>query len=234
MKPNLLLLHGAIGSEDQLIPLKKHLSDSFNCYSLNFPGHGGRSFEKSFSIATFADSVLRFMEKEKFDKIDIFGYSMGGYVALYLAKIRPEKVGKIMTLGTKFHWSPQVAENETLMLQPKKIQQKIPAFADALAKRHAPLDWMEVLSRTADMMTQMGKDNPLKKEDYGLIQHQVNIGLADSDEMVTLEETEAVVRYLPIRYPKKFNIPKMENHSTKSSNALCFVDLKYTNPATNP
>ena len=197
MKRNLLLLHGAIGSEDQLAPLKKHLSDCFNCYSLNFPGHGGRPFENDFSIATFADNVLRFLKQEGLDSIDVFGYSMGGYVALYLAKNHPEKVGRIMTLGTKFHWSPEVAEKETMMLQPIKIQQKVPAFADALDKRHAPLDWKKVLNRTADMMTQMGKDNPLKEDDYRMIQHQVNIGLADRDEMVTLEETETVVQSLP-------------------------------------
>jgi esterase/lipase len=41
MKKTLLLLHGALGSEKELIPLKKLLTETFDVRSFNFSGHGG-------------------------------------------------------------------------------------------------------------------------------------------------------------------------------------------------
>ena len=46
------------------------------------------------------------------------GHSMGGYVALKLALKRPELVDRIITLGTKFNWTPEVAAKEVKMLNP--------------------------------------------------------------------------------------------------------------------
>jgi pimeloyl-ACP methyl ester carboxylesterase len=54
-----------------------------------------------------------------------------------------------------------------------------------------------VLSKTAAMLTAMGKNNPLKPADYPAIQHPVLLMLGDRDKMVTLDETVEVHKYLP-------------------------------------
>ncbi len=193
----LLLLHGAIGAKDQLISLSESLKDSFEIYNLNFSGHGGRDFVNEFNIKQFANELINFLDENQIHQIDIFGYSMGGYVALYAAKYFPKRIGKVVTLGTKFNWDKKIAEKETKMLNPTIIEQKIPAFANVLEKRHQPNDWKELLARTADMMIQMGENNPLKIDDYKNINHFVKIGLADTDEMVSLKETKEVYEALP-------------------------------------
>ena len=43
---------------------------------------------------------------------------MGGYVALHLALHHPERVQRIVTLGTKFRWDPVTAEREAARLDP--------------------------------------------------------------------------------------------------------------------
>jgi len=83
---NLLILHGAIGSKSQFNSLASLLNNQFNIHLLNFSGHGGEAFKENFNIPQFADDVLVYLEQQKVESIDIFGYSMGGYVALYLAK----------------------------------------------------------------------------------------------------------------------------------------------------
>lgn len=197
MQP-ILLLHGAIGAADQLIPLAEQLHDHYKVYTLNFSGHGGTPFpEGDFSIATFADGVLALLEREQLDKISIFGYSMGGYVAMYLAKYHPDKIDKIITLATKFHWDEATAVKEVKMLNADKIIEKVPDFAKALEKRHAPNDWKDVLHRTADMLQRMGMDNPLKADDYISITHPCMILIGDRDKMITLDETITVYKALP-------------------------------------
>ncbi len=195
---NLLILHGAIGSKEQFELLKKQLENQYHIHSINFSGHGGEAFKTTFNITQFADDVLVYLNQQHISTVEIFGYSMGGYVALYLAKNAPDRINKIITLGTKFSWTPEIAQQEIKMLDAEKIEEKIPAFAELLKLRHTPNNWKEVLIKTAEMMLEMGQKNPLTLNDYKTIRHQVKIGLADQDEMVTLEETVAVAEAIPL------------------------------------
>lgn len=193
----ILLLHGAIGAADQLSLLEEELAGSFAVHRLNFSGHGGFPFAaENFSIKLFATEVITFLDKKGIASISIFGYSMGGYVAMYLAKYHPERVNKIITLATKFTWDETIAANERKMLNAEKIEEKLPAFAAALQKRHDPNNWKSVLEKTAAMLIEMGKDNPLKPGDYPTIPHPVLLMLGDRDNMVTLDETVAVYKNL--------------------------------------
>jgi pimeloyl-ACP methyl ester carboxylesterase len=194
---HLLLLHGAIGAKDQLIPLGEKLNGHFYVHMLNFSGHGGQPIPDDFSIRAFADDVLRYLDDNKIAQVSIFGYSMGGYVALFLARYFPEKVNQIFTLATKFDWTPEIAARETGMLDAAKIAEKIPAFANQLEGRHHPVDWKQLLQKTAVMMCDMGDENPLKKEDFEAIDCPVLVGIGDSDTMVSLEESISVYRLLP-------------------------------------
>ncbi len=191
----LLLLHGALGSKEQLEQLQTFL-DTFETVSINFSGHGGEEFLTEFNINQFSKEVIQFLDENNIDKIDVFGYSMGGYVALYVAKYHSDRIGKIITLGTKFKWNSEIAEKEIKMLNADVIELKILAFANILQQRHQPNDWKELLAKTADMMVEMGNNNPLQIADYNAIQHKVKIGLADEDEMVSKEETLEVVNAL--------------------------------------
>lgn len=193
---HLLLLHGAIGAKEQLMPLAEKLKSSYIVHTLNFSGHGGEPMPTNFSIEIFANDVLNYLDKNNIDKINIFGYSMGGYVSLYLAQKHPSRINKVMTLATKFHWTEETAEKEIKMLNPEKIQEKLPEFAKTLEDRNKPNDWKLALKSTAEMMIALGKKNTLQLSDYQNIEHQTLISIGDKDSMVTLEETIAVYRQL--------------------------------------
>jgi pimeloyl-ACP methyl ester carboxylesterase len=194
---DILLLHGAIGAKDQLLSLEEKLADSFTVYRLNLSGHGGSPLiDEAFSITLFASQVILFLEEKGINSINIFGYSMGGYVAMYLAKHHPQKIKKIITLATKFNWDETIAAQEIKMLNPIKIEEKLPDFAAALQKRHAPNDWKIVLQKTTAMLTAMGKDNPLQAADYSEIHQPALLMLGDRDKMVTMDETMEVYKLL--------------------------------------
>ena len=194
---DLLLLHGAIGAKSQFTEIAGDLEKNFRIHSLNFTGHGGKDFSESFSIEMFADDVLLYLSANGLESIDVFGYSMGGYVAVYLARFHPEKIGKVFTFATKFSWTPEIAQKEIRFLDSEKIELKLPAFALELKHRHIPSDWKKVLSETRSMMINLGNSNPLKDDDYKNINHKILIGIGDKDTMVTLEETISVYRQLP-------------------------------------
>ena len=196
---SLLILHGAIGSKDQFEPLRKLLEGKYDLHTLDFSGHGQKDFaDEPYSIPMFADEVLQYVSDHNLQQVSIFGYSMGGYVAVYLAKNHPDKVNRIVTLATKFHWDEATAQKEAQMLDADKIEAKVPAFAAALEKRHAPKPWKEVMSRTKEMLNALGEQNALQPEDYASIQTPTLIMLGDKDKMVGLEETVAVYKKLPV------------------------------------
>jgi pimeloyl-ACP methyl ester carboxylesterase len=195
---HLLLLHGAVGAKDQLEPLAITLGERFHVYTLNFSGHGGEPFAGDFSIPRFAGEVAAHCSAHEVTKVSIFGYSMGGYVGLYLAKQNPGLIKKIVTLGTKFQWTEEIAAREVKMLNPGTIEEKVPAFAAQLKKRHTPNDWKEVLEKTKDMLLGLGRQNVLTPEDYATIQTPSLLLWGEKDKMVTLEETKAVQEALPV------------------------------------
>ncbi|MEZ4883173.1 MAG: alpha/beta hydrolase [Chitinophagales bacterium] len=197
MTNSILLLHGALGSKSQLKTLKIRLSKDFNVYDLNFEGHGGRPSNRDFTMDVFTENVLKFLEENKLSKVSILGYSMGGYVALTLAKNHPNVVDKIITLATKFDWTPAFAANEVKMLNPDAIEAKVPAFAQKLNALHSPNDWKEVVHKTADMMVGLGNGKRLHNADFQAINHPVLIGLGTLDKMVTREESEMTAKLLP-------------------------------------
>ena len=194
-----ILLHGAIGSAAQFDNLSAILQNEYDVHAINFYGHGGANDDgKYFSIPGFAEQVAAFIKDRAISgPVNIFGYSMGGYAAMYLAHIGSASISKIITLGTKFNWDEMIAAKECKMLQPAVIEQKVPAFAQELQQRHHPQSWKTVLNKTAEMLQQMGKQNPLQLEDYKSIQVPSLIMLGDKDKMVTREETIAVYEQLP-------------------------------------
>lgn len=193
----LLLIHGALGSEDQLIPLKKLLSEKREVHTLNFEGHGKSKSESDFSISLFKGNVVSFLNERKLTRVDIFGYSMGGYVALDLAFHYPAFVNNIITLGTKFAWNPTFAAKEIQMLDPERIQEKVPAFATHLQKLHGLENWRNVVLKTARLMQDLGDNPPLKKAEFNSILNRVLICLGELDKMSTVEESKEVAKYLP-------------------------------------
>ena len=193
----LLLLHGAMGSSAQLESLTDSLQDAYSIHVLNFPGHGGRELPTQLSIPSFADYVKEYIETNELNQVSVFGYSMGGYVGLYLAKQHPTLIDKVITLATKLEWNEAIAAKEIQMLQPAVIEQKVPAFATVLSDRHQPQDWKTIMLKTQEMLMELGKRNALLLTDYTALQTPILLLLGDRDKMVTLNETVAAYQQLP-------------------------------------
>lgn len=197
MKKTLILLHGALGSKNQFKSLKTQLEKSFDVHAINFDGHGGDGSAHEFSIQLFTENVINYTKANSIENANIFGYSMGGYVALNTALKMPRKINKVFTLGTKFNWSMESAEAEVKMLNPIKIKEKIPLFAERLRNVHSPQDWKKVMIMTSEMMINMAKGAKLFDADFKRINQNVVIGIGSLDKMVSYEESKYVSNLLP-------------------------------------
>ncbi len=197
MKQKLLILHGTAGSKQRFDAIVASLEVNFDIFRMNFSGHGGEVMpEEPFSIEMFTKDVIQFLNKNELRQINIFGYSMGGFVALYLASHFPDRVAKIFTLGTKFNWNKETVKQEIKLLDPDTIEEKLPQYAEELKLIHQPNDWKDVIKKTAEMLSQMGKKNPLTDADLTSLEIPVLIGMGDRDNLVIIEESVFSYRLL--------------------------------------
>ncbi len=195
---HLLLLHSALGASDQFAPLLPLLARHFTVHTLDFEGHGSAPLrDRPFRIQHFAENVIGYLDTHRLNAIDLFGYSLGGYVALYLARTQPDRVSGVFTLGTKLRWSLEIAAREVKLLDAEKMRQKVPQFARTLEERHTAAGWKTVLAHTADMLTTLGAQPLLGETDFAMLPQRIRIGLGDRDTTVTLEESMAAYRALP-------------------------------------
>ena len=194
---SILLLHGALGAAAQFDLLKEKLKANFNVFTLDFEGHGtSGNNNREFSIEHFAENLNQFLQQHADKKFLIFGYSMGGFVALYAASFQSQNISGIITLGTKFHWDEATAQREIKLLDPEKIKTKVPAFAAQLQALH-PHGFETVLNKSAAMMLQLGKQNPLTDERLQQVGIPVKMMLGENDNMVTETETLHAFHQIP-------------------------------------
>jgi pimeloyl-ACP methyl ester carboxylesterase len=198
MSKPLILLHGALSSKSQFDGLVPLLHSEAKL-ALDFPGHGSCALEREedFSVEGFARSVISTMDQQGIQQADVLGYSMGGYIAIYLCINYPERFNKIITLATKYHWSPEIATSETGKLNPQVLLEKASAFVEQLKELHPATPWETLLERTASFMHQLGRNDYLAVLHLSNIPHQVLVSLGDRDKMVTLDETVKAFKAFP-------------------------------------
>lgn len=167
-------------------------------------------------MSLFSGAVLRFLQDHHLPQVNIFGYSMGGYVALGLAARHPERLQKIVTLGTKLDWSPNVAAGMSRMFDPEKIEAKVPQFAETLARTHAPADWKAVCRYTTAFLDDLGNGLGLPQDTFAQIAGPVTIGWGELDNVVTMEESSRVAAQIPLG---KFQLLEGMKHPIEQVNA---------------
>ena len=194
---NLLLIHGAMGSASQLDKLKLALGDAHTIHVVELEGHGKTPATQSrFSMERFTADVRSVIAARSIEQTAIFGYSMGGYIALKLAAESPDIVSSVITLGTKMHWTPEIALLETSRLDASRIRANVPAFAVHLSKRHrgVPGGWELVLARTTTLMTELGAQPTIDSTFLSQIRQPVRMMVGDRDAIVSIDETASAVK----------------------------------------
>ncbi len=198
-KQKIVLLHGTLGTAQDLKPLVDFLNErEFEALTFNFSGHGnGAAWPDQFRIDLFAHDLEKFLVYHQLKNVPVFGYSLGGYVALYhKVNFENSPLSSIITYGTKFNWSESGVNKELPMLNPDHLSEKFPQFAESLREKHGER-WKSILRSTAHMMQNLQKLDGLTKEDLNELNAPVTLILGDLDRRVTTEETHLSASWIP-------------------------------------
>lgn len=183
----LVLIHGALGNQDEFQSVMPYLENQFDVHLYEIPGHGSRKQElEHFDLQTITSDLNGFLSE--IGKSYIFGFSLGGYLALHLATIKSENILGIVTLGTKFRWSPEIAQREIQSLDFQFLKEKAPPFFEYLIQLHGS-HLEQLLRSTARFMTKLGENPVLNPTSVEHIAIPIHITRGGKDKMVSLEES---------------------------------------------
>lgn len=91
-RPPLLLLHGGNQSAHSWDLVSLHLADRYRVLAPDQRGHGDSEWSREcdYSVGALARDAAAFLRDRRAERPIVFGHSMGGMVALLLAKLQPE------------------------------------------------------------------------------------------------------------------------------------------------
>jgi pimeloyl-ACP methyl ester carboxylesterase len=99
----LVLLHGAYMTIDLMGEIVPALAGSRQVIAVELQGHGHTAdIDRPLSYELMADDIAALIEHLAFEKADLFGYSMGGGVALQVAIRHPEVVRKLVVASASY------------------------------------------------------------------------------------------------------------------------------------
>jgi 2-succinyl-6-hydroxy-2,4-cyclohexadiene-1-carboxylate synthase len=93
-KPALVMLHGFLGSQADWQSIIAHLTEHFYCVCVDLPGHGN---SPAMSLPTpgfeqIVEHIQTAIDSLSIEKYHLLGYSLGGRIALHLARDHADKL----------------------------------------------------------------------------------------------------------------------------------------------
>ncbi|GAB2666818.1 alpha/beta fold hydrolase [Kribbella swartbergensis] len=145
----LLLLHGGLFNIDlQFGPLLPSLAENRQVIATDFQGHGRTNdIDRPLGTADLASDVVGLLQHLGVPEVDVFGFSVGGAVALHLAIRKPELIRKAIISSVSFHPDGDRAENAEAVGEMKvEMIAGTPMEAEYLAKSpHPDLEHLQTL-----------------------------------------------------------------------------------------
>ncbi|NVJ98345.1 MAG: alpha/beta fold hydrolase [Alphaproteobacteria bacterium] len=92
----LLMLHGLFGSADNLGGLVRALESEFRMVMVDHRNHGRSPHATTNSYPEMAEDIFDVMDREGIDRAHVFGHSMGGKVAMQMAQLGPDRIGRLV------------------------------------------------------------------------------------------------------------------------------------------
>lgn len=201
--PPLVVLHAALGSTaletDRLV---RRWEQSFRCVGIDFEGHGASGdvagpdgAPRLPSWADLVDNVTAVMDALGMGAAHVFGFSMGGGVALAVARDHPARVRRLAVHGVNVQWRTGEVALMTDPMEPDRLAAETPFWARRLAQTHGER-WPDLARRMA-AFTRRLPDEWITDDELASITTPTWISHGDSDRFFSLDHPLHLRRTLP-------------------------------------
>ncbi|MBX4904035.1 alpha/beta fold hydrolase [Rhizobium bangladeshense] len=99
----LLLLHGGLGQIEMFKPVMPVFTDHRQVIAVDLQGHGRTPLgDRPIELPAIGADLAVLVKQLGYDKLDVFGYSFGGGVALHMAANAPDQVRRLVILSAPY------------------------------------------------------------------------------------------------------------------------------------
>ncbi len=98
--PVAVLVHGGAAHAGWWDHVGPHLADHHRVVALDLSGHGDSDRRPSYSLESWASEVMAVAAAEGDERPTVFGHSMGGFVALTVAKLFGDQVKGVLAIDS--------------------------------------------------------------------------------------------------------------------------------------
>ena len=195
----LLSLHSALSSRKEFDKLSSFYPNRKQIL-LDFPSQGeSNAGNTKLTTLILAETVHSLLEELKIYSVDIIGYSLGGYIALEMARITPSTIHSIVSHGMKFYWTEAAISESLVSLDIEKIKMRSQKGYEILSAIHSG-SGLETAIKANRCIVEHFREVQLTEEDLYKIQVPLLLSVGDRDELVTLTE---ITKLFSSRDPKK-------------------------------
>lgn len=92
----ILILHGLFGSSDNWRNIATSLSDIGCIYTVDLPNHGQSPHTSQIDYDSMAKAIAQWMQDQQIHSANIIGHSIGGKIAMTIARDYPELVDRMI------------------------------------------------------------------------------------------------------------------------------------------
>lgn len=183
----ILFLHSALSTRKEFDKISAYYKNRRQIL-LDFPSHGeSTTIHSRLTTRILAESVRDLLMKLEIYSVDIIGYSMGGYVALELARIAPGMAHSIVSHAMKFYWTEDAIADSLALMDAGKIQSRSQKCFEILSSMHSPNGLEKTIEANRSIVESFRKEQ-LTEEDLIRIQAPVLLSVGDRDDLITLRE----------------------------------------------
>ena len=196
----MIFLHGANSGAAEVKPFVDAMKSFTPVHTPNWLGHGGRPLPPALTLRSLADDVVAWMDSQGIERGVVGGYSLGGTVALLVARHHPQRVSGVVALATKHIFDAATIDHWKYLASRKRVEGiRVDGVTrvEQLTKLHAPNDWKDVLDANARMFDTFAAEPPLSAADLAAIHAPVIVLSSNLDQIVPWAETLALGRALP-------------------------------------
>lgn len=203
--PPLLLLHGSAGStQSETSVLFPRLEPDFRLIAVDFSGHGASTFpetadtpagsEPLFTADLFADNARAVCDHFGLASTHIFGFSMGGNMALHFARQHPDRVKRLAVHAGNVHWDEAMVEAMTARLDIERIEAR-PTLAKQMDALHT--DWRRMFTEMIPFVEGLPAASDDMAKGAAAVMHPTLVSAVDQDDLFSVHDALTLHSHLP-------------------------------------
>ena len=189
----LLFLHSALSTRNEFAKIRELFAGHAQLL-LDFPSHGESTTTRtSLTYGDLASDVLALLDHLGVEKVDIIGYSLGGYVGLETAAQAPDRVRSVVSHAMKFYWTEDAIVTNCALASVDTIRNRSQKGFDILSAMHEA-NGLDHASALMQSIMENFRSKKLTVEDIQASGTPVLLSVGDLDELVPLEEIDQLYK----------------------------------------